>query len=120
MLNKTGAGTQHPIRSHLKEEPGCILMYEEVGAYQIPGASARQGSCKAGIEGFFGVLARYSAAHMGHWARINPFPQPRSQATRKHHFHVKNHMRIYDRTGTVGASGGPSDPPRRTWRSSLR
>ena len=60
-------------------------------------SQARQGGkgvAKRASRGFFVVLARYIAAHMGHWARVNPFPQPRSQATRKHHFHMKNHMRI--------------------------
>ena len=41
-----------------------MFSYEEVGAHQIPGASGRQGSCKAGIEGFLcGVGSIYCRSY---------------------------------------------------------
>ena len=47
---------------------------EEVGAHQIPGASGRQGSCKAGIEGFlWGVGSIYCRSY-GPLGPHKPFP----------------------------------------------
>ena len=41
-----------------------MFSYEEVGAHQIPGASGRQGSCKAGIEEFLcGVGSIYCRSY---------------------------------------------------------
>ena len=61
-----------------------MFSYEEVGAHQIPGArQGGKGVAKRASRDLFVVLARYIAAHMGHWTSTNPFPQPRSQATRK-------------------------------------